>query len=106
MKKIINILLLFIFTTTFFACDKEIIKPTNGECKSFDCLVFSDDNDDLTRDAREDFISIDDNVTDPDEEEDFEEDEVTDPDEEEDFEEDEVTDPDEEEDFEEEEFSK
>jgi hypothetical protein len=91
MKKIINILLLFVFATAFFACEKEIIKPFNEEGKHIDCLGSSDNNEDFTRGSDDDSKVIeDDNVTDPDEEEDFEEDEsVTDPDEEEDFEEEE-----------------
>lgn len=101
MKKIINILLLFVFATAFFACEKEIIEPFIEEGKHMDCFGSSDNNECLTRASDEDSVMIeDDSVTDPDEEEDFEEDDsVTDPDEEEDFEEDTSISDSEEEDF-------
>jgi len=104
MKKLINISLVFVFLMTFFACEKEMIRPVHEECNQIE----SDENDSLTRSSARDIICIgDDSVTDPDEEEDFDEDDkVTDPDEEEDFDEDDkVTDPDEEEDFDEEDSS-
>ena len=90
MKKIINIILLFVFATAFFACEKEIIEPFIEESKHNDCYGSSDNNECSIRASDDDSIVIEDDcVTDPDEEEDFEEDDsVTYPDEKEDFEED------------------
>jgi len=108
MKKLINISLLFLLSLVFLACEKEMIKPVSEKNSQINSFEFSDENDSFTRDASRDGNLIDDdNVTDPDEEEDFDEDDkVTDPDEEEDFDEDDkVTDPDEEEDFDEEDSS-
>jgi len=94
---------------TFLACKKEVIQPVGAVNNATSCFDLSEENHSFTRNSSNDGIMNTDQITDPDEEEDFEDaDLVTDPDEEEDFEEgdkDSVTDPDEEEDFEEEDDS-
>jgi hypothetical protein len=95
MKKLINISLILMFTLTF-ACQKERILPVGSEDQNEQCNVicgFEDyegveDGDGTKSSSGNGDVSTDiDNVTDPDEDEDFEgEDQVTDPDEDEDFE--------------------
>lgn len=93
MKKLINISLILLFTMTFVACEKERILPigledNNEQCDEicgFDDFENLGDGTKSSGDAGDG--SLEDAVTDPDEDEDFEgEDKVTDPDEDEDFE--------------------
>ena len=91
MKTLINISLVLIFTMSFFSCEKERIMPVNQEDRINGCFDHEDDTNTINKSFSDDSntgLDDGDQITDPDEEEDFDDNDkdlVTDPDEEEDF---------------------
>jgi len=92
MKNLINISLLFLFATTFVACNKEIIRPVSEDVQAENCFFYEGDEDSNFNRSQgnnsDEILTGENGITDPDEDEDFDgdkNDNITDPDEDEDF---------------------